>query len=96
MDQSKLSTERSPRSQPTSEIPKPHISGHLLRSFTEIQRVQETNAGRRKKRGLGGGFSGAAVGSSDPSLDEVATPWRDVGAVVAVEKPLQFFIVPLK
>lgn len=33
---------------------------------------------------------------NDPSLDEVATPMRDVGCFVGVEKQLQFFIVPLK
>lgn len=43
-----------------------------------------------KERGLGGRLSGGGGPGSDPSLDEVATPWRDVTAVVAVEKLLQF------
>lgn len=37
-----------------------------------------------------------ALSRSDPSLAAVATPRRDVGCVVAIEKQLQFFIVPLK
>lgn len=75
---------------------KTHISGLTLQSERQIQGVRDISAVRGKTRGLGGSSSRSGGPSSDPSLDEVATPWRDVGAVVGVEKPLQFFIVPLK
>lgn len=41
-------------------------------------------------------FFFSALSRHNPSLAEVATPMRDVGCFVGVEKPLQFFLVPLK
>lgn len=49
------------------------------------------------KRGHGQPVPGAALCGGDPSLAAVATPWRDVGCVVGVEKAVaSALIVPLK
>ena len=71
-------------------------STHIWDTSTESLLLDYISTVRWAKHGHSGSFFLTALSRNDPSLHEVATPWRDVGCFVGVEKPLQFFIVPLK